>query len=73
MIQGLWDRQAEAIIDVKLGDSDAYLYRFEPTVALLAQWDKIKKDKHGKHCHNQRKHLPVCSFCQWYARGTVES
>ena len=26
MIQGLWDRQVEAIIYVKLGDADADLY-----------------------------------------------
>ena len=22
-----------------------------------ARWEKIKKDKHGKRCHNQRKHF----------------
>ena len=25
--------------------------------SLLARWEKIKKDKHGKHCHKQRKHF----------------
>ena len=57
MIRGLWDRQAEAIIDVKLGDADADSYKYEPTAALLAWWETIKKDKHGKHCHDQRKHF----------------
>ena len=57
MIRGLWDRQAEAIIDVTLGDADADSYRFESMAALLAQWNKIKKDKHGKHCHDQQKHF----------------
>ena len=23
--------------------------------ALLSRWETIKKDKHGKHCHDQRK------------------
>ena len=57
MVQGLWDRQVDAIIDVKIGDADADSYKYEPMAALLAQWEMIKKDKHGKHCHNQRKHL----------------
>ena len=25
--------------------------------ALLDQWETTKKDKHGKHCHNQWKHF----------------
>ena len=29
MIRGLWDRQEEAIIDIKLGDSDADFYKYE--------------------------------------------
>ena len=57
MIWGLWDRQVEAIIDVKLGDSDADSYKYEPMAALLARWETIKNDKHCKHCHNQRKHF----------------
>ena len=24
---------------------------------LLALWEPIKKDKHGKHCHDQRKYF----------------
>ena len=24
-------------------------------MGLLDQWEKIKKDNHGKHCHNQLK------------------
>ena len=24
---------------------------------LLARWENIKKDKHGKHCNNQRKKI----------------
>ena len=23
--------------------------------AILARWENIKKDKHGKHCHDQQK------------------
>ena len=53
MIRVLWDRQVDAIIDVKLGDADANTYNYEPMTALLSSRDKIKKDKHGKHCHYQ--------------------
>ena len=64
MIQGLWDCQVDSIIDVKLGDADTDIYKYKPTTALLARWEKIKKDKHGKHCHNQQKHFSpfVLSF-----------
>ena len=55
MIHGLWDRQVYAIIDAKLGDADADTYNYEPTTSLLARWEKIKKDKHGKHCNDQQK------------------
>ena len=57
MIWVLWDRQAEAIIGVKTGDGDADSYRLDTMAALLTQWKKFKKDKHGKHCHEQRKHF----------------
>ena len=57
MIRGLWDHQVEAIIDVKLGDADVDSYKYESMAALLAWWETIKKDKHGKHCHYQRKHF----------------
>ena len=30
--------------------------------ALLAWWETIKKDKHGKHCHDQRKHFSPFVF-----------
>ena len=36
MIRGLWDRQTEAIIDVKIGDTDLDSYKYEPMTALLA-------------------------------------
>ena len=57
MIRGLWDRQVDAIIVVKLVDADADTYKYEPMTSLLARWENIKKDKHGKHCHDQRKHF----------------
>ena len=57
MILVLWYWQVESIIDAKLGDSDADSYKYEPMAAILAQWETIKNDKHGKHCHNQRKHF----------------
>ena len=43
------------IIAVKLGDSDADMYKYKPMASLLARWENIKKDKHGKHCHDQLK------------------
>ena len=43
MIRGLWDRKIDAIIDVKLGDADAYSYSYEPMAELLARWKTIKK------------------------------
>ena len=64
MIQVLWDSQVDAIIDVKLGGSDTDTYKYKPIKSLLARWEKIKKDKYGKHCHNQRK--KYCRlFFQW--------
>ena len=63
MVRGLWDCQVNAIIDVKLGDDDADTYKYEPMTSLLARWENIKKDKNGKHCHDQRKmFFAVCSF-----------
>ena len=55
MIRLLWDRQINAIIDIKLGNADADSYIFDPIVALLDWWEKIEKDKHSKHLHNQQK------------------
>ena len=57
MVRGLWDRQVGSIIDVKLGDADAGSYKYESIAVLLARWETIKKEKHSKHCHNQRKHF----------------
>ena len=57
MFRGLWDRQVDTIIDVKLGEADADSYKYEPMAALLAQWETIKKDKHCKHCHKEQKHF----------------
>ena len=37
IIRGLWDQQADSIIDVKIDDADAYSYKYEPMAALLAR------------------------------------
>ena len=55
LIQGLWDFQVYAIIDVNLGDADAETYKYKAMTSLLARWENIKKNEHGKHCNNQRK------------------
>ena len=57
MIEGLWDRQVDAIIDVKLGDSDTDTYKYKPMISLLVRWEIINKDKHGNHCNDQRKKI----------------
>ena len=69
MIQGLWGCQVDAITDVKLGDADANTYKYDPMTSPLARWEKIKKDKQGKHCYNQRKKIAVYSFNGRNARG----
>ena len=69
MIQGLWSCQVYAIINVKLGDADADTYKNETMTSLLERWENIKKDKHGKHCHNQRKKFSLFfSFSRRNAR-----
>ena len=57
MIQGLWDRQVDAIIDVNLGDADTDTYNYKPITALLSRWEDINKYKHGNHCLDQQKHF----------------
>ena len=59
MIRVLWDRQVYAIVDINLGDFDTDTYKYNPMTSLLARWEKIKKDKHGKHCHDQQKHFSL--------------
>ena len=72
MIQGLWDCQANAIIDSKLSDADADTYKYKPMTSLLARWENIKKDKHSKHCHSQRKKSPfVLSVDVILGRGAL--
>ena len=72
MIRGLWDWQADVIIVIKLGDADTDSYKYQPMAALLSWWETIKKDKHGKHCHDQGKcFLSVCYFCQRHAREEI--
>ena len=56
-IQGLWDRQSDTIIYVKLGDADTNPYKYEPMVEILAWWENINKYKHSDNCHYQRKHF----------------
>ena len=55
MIRGLWNHQVDGIIDVKIGYVDTDTYKYDPMTSLLARWENIKKEKHGKHCHDQRK------------------
>ena len=69
LIQVLWYLQYNSTINVKIGDTDTYSYRFDPMSVLLAWWDKIKRDKNGNHRNDQRKQFfSVCSFCRWHTR-----
>jgi len=56
-IRGLWNRQTDTIIDVRITNSDAKSY-LNKTVAkhLLAQ-EKEKKDKYLPMCREQRKNF----------------
>ena len=73
MVRGLWDRQVDSIIDVKLCDADADSYKYEPMIALLSRWETIKKDKHGKQFHEQRKQFSpfVLSFDRMLRREAL--
>ena len=59
IIQGLWDPQVNAIIDVKLGDANTDTYKYEPMASLIERWETIKKYKHGKHWHDQQKYFAL--------------
>ena len=73
MIRGLWDRQVEAIIDVKLGVADADMYKYESMKSLLSRWERINKDKHGKHYNDQWKQFSsfVLSVDRMLGRKTL--
>ena len=57
IIWGSWDIQVNDIIDVKLVDMDAEMYKYEPMKSLITRWEKIKKYKHSKHYNDHRKHF----------------
>ena len=71
MIQGLWDCHFDATIDVKLGDAHADTYKYESMTSLLARWENIKRDKHGKHCHYKQKKIAACYFSGRNAREGI--
>ena len=39
LIQGLWESQTEAIIDIRLGDPDCDTHKKEPMGTLLDLWE----------------------------------
>ena len=47
----------EAIIDVRFGDDDVYSWKPSILGKLLSGWEKLKKDKHGQVCYDQRRHF----------------
>ena len=52
MIRGLCDNQVGVIIDVKL---DERYIQLRTNASTPIQVGNMNKDKHSKHCHNQRK------------------
>ena len=62
LIQGLWEVQTDAIIDVIFDDADIYTYRYEPMDKILDFWEKEKKDKHSKKYHDHQKLFSMFVF-----------
>ena len=52
----------EAIIDVRFWDNDTYSWKPVRIDKSLSGWEKLKKDKHGQACYNQRRHFYPFSF-----------
>ena len=61
-IRGIWDRQTNATIDVKLGDADADIYRFEPMEKLLDWWEKPRRIRMVSTYTSNRNILSACSI-----------
>ena len=57
LICSLRQKKTDAIIHVKLGDTDANTYGFDPLGKLLDYWKNKNKGQHGKHFHEQWKHF----------------
>ena len=49
-IRGLREIHTEVIIGVKFGYADTETWNTEGMDKILAQWEKINKNKHGQHC-----------------------
>ena len=63
-IWGLLESQTEAIIDIRFGDTDADSWKPFSMDKLLTGLEKLKKDKHGQACYNQRRNI-YPFFSQW--------
>ncbi len=57
LIRGFWARGTDAIIDVRVTDTDAKSYRSKDPHKVLAQQEKEKKRKYLQPCLAQRKHF----------------
>ena len=64
MVQGLWYHQISSIIDVKLGDADTDMYKYEPMSALLSWWEMIKNTSTGSTVTTNRN-IFRRFFSQW--------
>jgi hypothetical protein len=57
LIQGCWARGTDVIVDVRVTDTDAKLYRSRDPHKVLAAQEREKKKKYLQFCHKQRKHF----------------
>ena len=54
-IFGLWTRGRQAILDVRVTDTDARSYRHKAPARVLAEQEREKKDKYHARCQELRK------------------
>jgi hypothetical protein len=57
LLQGFWARGTECIVDVRVTDTDAALYRAQDPAAILKSQEKEKKRKYLAACLEQRRHF----------------
>jgi hypothetical protein len=57
LIRGFWARGTDAIVDVRVTDTDAKSYRSRDPYKVLAQHEREKKKKYLLPCLEQRKHF----------------
>ena len=54
-IRGLSESQMKKILDVRFADDDTYSWNPVRMDKILSGWEKLKKDKNGQACYDQRR------------------